>query len=61
MAGGTIVYCVTMLFGIEIMEIHQILIGIVGSLLCMVIGSLWVNKWIKRSLARIFVITDPLV
>ena len=39
MAGGTIVYCVTMLFGIEIMEIHQILIGIVVSLLCMVIGS----------------------
>ena len=33
MAGGTVVYCLTMLMGIKIMEIHQILIGIVVSLL----------------------------
>ena len=39
MAGGTVVYCLTMLMGIKIMEIHQILIGIVVSLLCMIIGS----------------------
>ena len=39
MAGGTVVYCLTMLMGIKIMEIHQILIGIVVSLLCMIIGD----------------------
>ena len=55
MAGGTIVYCVTMLLGIEIMEIHQILIGIVVSLLCMIIGS-YVGKGVdKRRWVLIFV------
>lgn len=54
MAGGTIVYCVTMLLGIEIMEIHQILIGIVVSLLCMIIGS-YVGKGVdKKTLGTYF-------
>lgn len=39
MAGGTIVYCLTMLFGFRIMEIHQILLGIIVSLICMIVGS----------------------
>lgn len=47
MAGGTVVYCVTMLLGIKIMEIHQILIGIVVSLICMIIGS-YVGKDVDR-------------
>lgn len=47
MAGGTVVYCLTMLMGIKIMEIHQILIGIVVSLLCMIIGS-YVGKGVDK-------------
>lgn len=47
MAGGTVVYCLTMLMGIKIMEIHQILIGIVVSLLCMIIGS-YVGKDVDK-------------
>lgn len=47
MAGGTIVYCVTMLLGIKVMEIHQILIGIVVSLICMIIGS-YVGKGVDE-------------
>ena len=46
-AGGTVVYCLTMLMGIKIMEIHQILIGIVVSLLCMIIGS-YVGKDVDK-------------
>lgn len=38
--GGTITYCVTMLLGIKVMGLHQIVIGISVSLICMVIGSL---------------------
>ena len=37
----------TMLMGIKIMEIHQILIGIVVSLLCMIIGS-YVGKDVDK-------------
>ena len=37
--GGTVCYCVTMFFGWKIANLHQILIGISVSLLCMVIGS----------------------
>lgn len=47
MAGGTVVYCLTMLMGKKIMEIHQILIGIVVSLLCMIIGS-YVGKGVDK-------------
>lgn len=47
MAGGTVVYCLTMLMGIKIMEIHQILIGIMVSLLCMIIGS-YVGKGVDK-------------
>ncbi len=47
MAGGTVVYCLTMLMGIKNMEIHQILIGIVVSLLCMIIGS-YVGKGVDK-------------
>ena len=47
MAGGTVVYCLTMLMGIKIMEIHQILIGIVVSLLCMILGS-YVGKDVDK-------------
>ena len=39
MVGGTLVYCVTMLFGFKIAGIHQILIGITVALLCMEAGS----------------------
>ena len=38
--GGTVTYCVTMLLGIKVMGLHQIVIGISVSLICMVIGSL---------------------
>ncbi len=38
--GGTLSYCVTMFFGFKIADIHQILIGITVSLICMVIGSM---------------------
>lgn len=39
MVGGTLVYCVTMLFGFKIAGIHQILIGVTTALICMIIGS----------------------
>lgn len=39
MLGGTIVYCLTMLFGIKILDIHQILIGISVSFVFMIVGS----------------------
>lgn len=39
MAAGTIVYCVTMGLGITVGGIHQILLGIGVSLVCMIIGS----------------------
>ena len=38
--GGTVCYCVTMLFGLKIANLHQILIGISVSLVCMLIGSI---------------------
>lgn len=53
MAGGTVVYCLTMLMGIKIMEIHQILIGIVVSLLCMIIGS-YVGKDVDKETLGIY-------
>ena len=39
MIGGTLVYCVTMLFGFKLAGIHQILIGVTVALICMIIGS----------------------
>ena len=39
MVGGTLVNCVTMLFGFKIAGIHQILIGVTTALICMIIGS----------------------
>lgn len=39
MLGGTISYCVTMALGVEVMHLHQIVIGISVSLVLMVIGS----------------------
>ena len=44
MAAGTLSYCVTMGLGFTIGGIHQILIGIMVSLLCMIIGSLTGEK-----------------
>lgn len=44
MAAGTISYCVTMGLGLTVGGIHQILIGIVVSVLCMIIGSLTGDK-----------------
>lgn len=40
MLGGVISYCVTMATGIKVMDIHQILIGMTVSLVCMIAGSL---------------------
>lgn len=53
MAGGTLVYCLTMLFGIKIMDIHQILIGMVVSLLCMIIGS-YVGKGGEKKILEVY-------
>ena len=39
MIGGTLIYCVTMLFGFKLAGIHQILIGVTVALICMIIGS----------------------
>ena len=39
MIGGTLVYCLTMLFGFKIAGIHQILIGVTVALIAMVAGS----------------------
>ena len=43
MVGGTLAYCGTMAAGITFFGLHQIVIGITVSLLCMVIGSLAVK------------------
>lgn len=51
--GGTLSYCVTMFFGLKIANIHQILIGITVSLLCMVIGSL-IGKKNKREVLEVY-------
>lgn len=40
MVGGTLSYCITMGFGITFFGLHQIVIGISVSFICMVIGSL---------------------
>lgn len=53
MAGGTAAYCLTMLFGFKIMDIHQILIGIIVSLLCMIIGS-HVGKNVDKEVLGIY-------
>lgn len=42
--GGTVSYCVTMFFGIKVANLHQILIGILVSLACMIIGSVLGKK-----------------
>src|SRR5699024_12194300 len=47
MAAGTIAYCVTMALGITAGGIHQILIGIGVSLICMLIGG-WTGKTADR-------------
>ena len=39
MVSGTLVYCICMLFGFKIAGIHQILIGVIASLIAMLIGS----------------------
>lgn len=39
MVGGTAVYCLCMALGFKLFGLHQIVIGITVSLLCMVIGS----------------------
>ena len=39
MVGGTVVYCVCMLFGVKIGGIHQILIGVTVALVGMLVGS----------------------
>ena len=53
MIGGTVVYCVTMALGIKIMDIHQILLGMIVSLLCMVIGS-YVGKDVDKKVLGIY-------
>lgn len=52
--GGTVVYCLTMLLGIQIAGLHQILIGITVSLLCMVIGALAGKETDSKILACYF-------
>lgn len=54
MVGGTISYCFCMLMGWKVLGIHQILIGIVVSLLCMVIGSLVGKQTDKKVLDLYF-------
>lgn len=54
MVGGTISYCFCMLMGWKAFGIHQILIGIVVSLLCMVIGSLVGKQTDKKVLDLYF-------
>ena len=54
--GGTISYCVTMFFGLKIAGIHQILIGISVSLICMIIGSL-IGKKNDESVLSVYFIT----
>lgn len=44
MVGGTLAYCGTMAAGITFFGLHQIVIGITISLLCMVVGSLVVSS-----------------
>lgn len=44
MVAGTLIYCVTMLFGFKIAGIHQILIGITVALAGMLIGSYFGKK-----------------
>ena len=53
MAGGTAAYCITMFFGIKVMDIHQILIGILVSLLCMIIGS-YVGKNVDKETLNVY-------
>ena len=53
MIGGTVVYCVTMALGIKIMDIHQILLGMIVSLLCMVIGS-YVGKDVDKKVLGVY-------
>ena len=43
MVGGTAVYCLCMALGFKLFGLHQIVIGITVSLLCMAIGS-WVGN-----------------
>ena len=52
--GGTVCYCVTMFFGWKIANLHQILIGISVSLLCMVIGSVVGKKTDEKVLKLYF-------
>lgn len=51
--GGTLSYCVTMFFGLKVADIHQILIGITVSLVCMVIGSM-LGKKNKEDVLRVY-------
>lgn len=51
--GGTLSYCVTMFFGLKVADIHQILIGITVSLVCMVIGSM-IGKKNKEEVLRVY-------
>lgn len=51
--GGTLSYCVTMFFGLKIADIHQILIGITVSLICMVVGSM-LGKKNKEEVLRVY-------
>ncbi len=39
MVGGTVSYCVTMALGVKVLDLHQIVIGILVSFVLMVIGS----------------------
>ena len=43
MVGGTAVYCLCMALGFKLFGLHQIVIGITVSLLCMAIGS-WIGN-----------------
>ena len=52
--GGTVCYCVTMFFGLKIANLHQILIGITVSLVCMLIGSVAGKKTDEKVLKLYF-------
>lgn len=55
MIGGTLAYCLTMFFGIKVLDIHQIFIGIMVSLVCMVVGSYLGTKTKSKVLKVYFV------
>lgn len=54
MAGGTGAYCLSMAAGLTFMSLHQIVIGVTVSLVCMVVGSLATKPDTHPDLERVF-------